>query len=596
VASAVDSPAPAPVSASSEDRRRGPRKRRRAGERGGLESWLLSAPAVAFVFCFFVAPVFVMLLYSFWPSTDTGQIVHQLSLANYRQFFEQSAYWHTLLTSLWLVGLSAALTVALTLPFAYFVANKVRPSHRIAWILVAVMPFWTSYLVRVFSWINIFGENGAASKALSTAGIADHAPKVLELGKPAIVITFVYLLFPFAFLCSYIALERLDPSLREAGGDLGAKPWQVMRRLTLPLVGAGMLAGFAFSFIAMLGDYVTPQLIGGTEGSLYANLMINQFGASGQWGFGAALAILMMVCLLVLFALLRRVTAANYSSAFTRSYTPSRAPFLRLYSFLFLSFLYLPIGLVVLFALNDAPYVGFPITGLTFKWFEQVLENQEVINAFLTSVKLALTAVGLALLLGVPAAIQLARTKGRLRNLRLVALSLPLLIPPAIIALGILLATKALGIERGYWTLVGGHALLVLPLVVLIVMARLEGLDRSQELAAMDLGAKPARTMFSVVLPQILPAIVAAAMLGLALSLDEFILTLLVTKTTTTLPLYIYSALKFQVDPTLDAIAAMTLLLSFALAILGFWINWRFSARRQQQEQPAPQIRNLLPT
>lgn len=572
----------------------GARARRRAGERSGLESWLLSAPAVLFVGCFFVAPVFVMLLYSFWPTTDAGQVVHHLSLSNYRQFFEQSTYWHTLLTSLWLVGIAAALTVGLTLPFAYFVANKVRPARRIAWILVAIMPFWTSYLVRVFSWINIFGENGAAAKALSTVGIAEHAPKILELGKPAIVITFVYLLFPFAFLCSYIALERLDPSLREAGSDLGARPWQVMAKLTLPLVGAGMLAGFAFSFIAMLGDYVTPQLIGGTEGSLYANLMINQFGASGQWGFGAALAILMMVCLLLLFALLRRVTSTSYSSAFTRSFTPSRAPFLRLYSLLFLAFLYLPIGLVVLFALNAAPYVGFPITGLSLKWFEQVLENPEVIDAFWTSVRLSLTAVALALVLGVPAAIQLSRTKGRLRNLRLVALSLPLLIPPAIIALGILLATKALGIERGYWTLVGGHALLVLPLVVLIVMARLEGLDRSQELAAQDLGAKPFKTLYSVVLPQILPAIIAAAMLGLALSLDEFILTLLVTKTTTTLPLYIYSALKFQVDPTLDAIAALTLLLSFALAILGFWINWRFSARRQASQRS--EIGTLLPT
>ncbi|MGV1049652.1 MAG: ABC transporter permease subunit [Solirubrobacterales bacterium] len=558
-----------------------------------MENWLLSAPAVLFVLVCFVAPVFVMVVYSFWPSTDAGEIVHYFSFTNYSQFFEQKTYWNTLLTSLWLVGLASALTVALTLPFAYFVANKVKPSHRTAWILVAVMPFWTSYLIRVFSWINIFGENGAAAKALSTVGVADHAPQVLELGKPAIVITFIYLLFPFAFLCSYIALERLDPSLREAGADLGARPWQVMRRLTLPLVGAGLLAGFAFCFIAMLGDYVTPQLIGGTEGSLYANLMINQFGASGQWGFGAALAIVMMLCLLLLFALLRWVTATNYTSAFTRSYTPGRAPFLRLYSLLFLAFLYLPIGLVILFALNDAPYVGFPITGITTRWFSEVLENPEVIKAFLTSLKLAATAVALALLLGVPAAIQLSRTRGKLRNLRLVVLSMPLLIPPAIIGLGILLATKAAGLDRGYWTLIAGHALLVLPIVVLIVMARLEGLDRSQELAAMDLGARPLRTMFSVVLPQILPAIAAAAMLGLALSLDEFILTLLVTQTTTTLPLFVYSALKFQVDPTLDAIAALTLLLSFALAALGFWINYRFSGRRQSSSQG---VGNLLPT
>src|SRR5436309_1682718 len=125
------------------DFRRGVRAVRPPRLRAGLDSSLLSAPALLFVLLVFIGPMLAMALYSFWPSTDSGQIVHEFTTSNYTRFFEQHAYWHTLLTSAWLAGIAALLTVILTLPFAYFVANKVRPSHRIAWILVAIMPFWT---------------------------------------------------------------------------------------------------------------------------------------------------------------------------------------------------------------------------------------------------------------------------------------------------------------------------------------------------------------------------------------------------------------------------------------------------------------------
>ena len=549
-------------------------------------------PAVFFIGAMFVVPLVVMAVYSFWPSTDSGEIIHHFTLSNYTRFFSEGPYWHTLLRSVELVGVASFLTVVLTLPLAYFVATKVEPRHRVKWILVTIMPFWTSWLIRVFAWINIFGTNGAAAKGLSIVGIS-QTPGFLEAGKPAIVVTFVYLLFPFAFLCSYVALERLDPSLREAAADLGARPWKVFGRITVPLVGAGLLAGFALAFITMMGDYVTPQLVGGTEGSLYSNLAVNQFGASGQWGFGAALAMIMMAFLLAVFAALRRTTSVQGRSTFARGFTPSRAPFLRCYSLAFIAFLYTPIVLVVLFAFNSAPYVGFPIRGLTTHWFSEVLNNPEVIEAFVTSLQIALTAVGIALALGVPAAIQLSRSGGIFRNLRLMTLSLPLLIPPMVIGIGLLLATRA-GIQRGYWTIVAGHTLFVLPLVVLIVLARLEGLDSSQELAAMDLGAHPLRAVTTVVLPQIWPAIAAAAMLGIAVSLDEFIFTALVTVNTTTLPLYMYSALKFQIEPTLNAIATLVLALSFGLALIGLWINSGVLGRRRKASQVA--VGELLPT
>jgi spermidine/putrescine transport system permease protein len=588
--------APGPAVAGRARRDKPPRSRRRLG----LDHPLLSTPAVVFVVIGFVLPMLVLVVYSFWPTTNDGQIVHDFTFANYDRFFSDATYARVLLRTFWIVGLSSLLTVALTFPFAYFVALKVAPRRRILWILLAIMPFWTSYLIRVFSWLNIFGNGGAGNKALMGLGITDEPVGLFAPGTGSIIITFIYLLFPLAFLTTYVALERTDPSLRHAAADLGARSWQAMLRVTLPLAATGLLAGFAFAFISMMGDYVTPRLIGGTDGALYANLVTNQFGASVQWGYGAVLAVVMLVSVFCFLALLRRVIGARPAGEFSRRFEPEPAPFLRLYSIGFLLFLYLPVALVVLFAFNDAPYVGFPITGLTTHWFGDALDNPDAVRAFQTSLQVAGLAVGFSILIGTPAAIQLARTRGFGRNLRLALLSLPLVVPPVVIGLGIIIGLNALGIGRNFWFVVAGHTLLVLPVVVLIIMARLEGIDQNQELAAMDLGARPWRALLSVTVPQALPAIIAAAMLGFAISMDEFIMTFLITQTTTTLPLYIYGSLRFSVDPSLDAIAAMVLAGSLAISVLAALVaggaqGLRGRRSRRNDEASQQSITDLIP-
>jgi len=576
---------PAPLPA----RARSPLARLRALRHVGLDHPLMSSPALVFVALAFALPMAVVVLYTFWP-TRSGEVVHDFTLDNYSRLFSESIYVRTLLKTFWIVGLSSLITVAATFPFAYFVATKVRPSRRMAWILLAVLPFFTSYLIRVFSWLNIFGTQGAANKAVAALGLSDQPLGVFEQGTAAIIITFVYLLFPLAFLTSYVTLERMDPGLREAAADLGARPWQVLAKVTLPLSATGLLAGFSFAFIAMVGDYVTPRLIGGTKGSLFSNLMINQFGLSVQWGYGATLALALLVSILILLVVLRIAVGTRPAGEFTRRYERQRSPFLAAYSTAFVLFLYLPIALVVLFAFNDAPFVGFPITGFTTDWFSQVLDNPDVINAFYTSLEVAGWSVLLATLLGVPAAVQLARTSGRARNLRLTALTLPLLVPPVVLGLGIIIGLNAIGVARGFWLIVLGHVLLILPIVVLVVLARLEGMDQNQELAAMDLGAPPWRALLSVTAPQAFPAIVAAAMLGFALSMDEFILTFLVTSTTTTLPLYVYSSLRFEISPSLDAISTLILSGSLLITLLAavVLVGTRSVRGRHRRNRPRP--------
>jgi len=546
------------------ERRAKPKRRAR-----GLNSPWLPLPAVGLVVVAFLLPLLILVVYSFWPTVD-GEVVRQFTLDNYKRFFESSTYWQSLLRSFLFVGIAAAITVAATFPFAYYVATKARPSRRLFWILIATIPFWTSYLIRVFAWLNLLGDGGLINEALMQIGLISDPLGVLGPGKPAIVITFIYLLFPLTFLTTYIAIERMNPAMFEAASDLGARRWRRFTGVTLPIASSGLVGGFILAFIAMMGDYVTPQLIGGTEGTLYANLVINQFGNSLQWGFGSTLALLLLVSVFLLLAIMR-VTAGTTDSAgeYTGAFTHKRSPVLFAYSAVFLVCLYVPIGLLMLFAFNDAETVGLPFAGFTTRWFEAVFSNLVLQDALITSLQVAVVSVGVSLVIGSIAAVYLSRTKGWRRNLNLGTIALPLFLPPVVLGLAIIIGLNALGLDRGLWTIIVGHTVLTLPIVTLLVMIRLEGLDRNHELAAMDLGARPWTAFLQVTLPQALPGIVAAAMISFAISLDEFIMTFLITGSETTLPLYIYGSLRFGLSPELNAISSLIVFVSFAFVFAG---------------------------
>lgn len=539
----------------------------------GGTAWL-SLPAVAVVAVGFVLPLIVVLLYSFRPTVD-GQVARTFTVGNYLRFFATDTYWQSLLRTVLFVGLASAVTVAVAFPLAYFVATKVAPRRRMLWVLLAAIPFLTSYLIRVMAWLNLLGSNGLINTALMRLGLVDEPVGALKTGPVAIIIAFTYLLFPLAFLTAYIALERVNPAMYEAASDVGAGSWQRFRHITLPLSMNGIVGGFILSFIAMLGDYVTPQMIGGTSGTLYANLIINQFGNSMQWGFGSTLALMLLVSIFLLLALLRLTGAAPTLGAASGAYVKRRAPILTGYAVITLAFLYVPMGLLALFAFNDSPSVGLPFKEFTTDWFASLLGNGVLHDALITSLEVAAAAATISLVLGTAAAVYTSRATGPWRNLSVTTIALPLLLPPMILGMAIIIALNAIGVERGLWTIILGHTIITLPLVTLIVTIRLEGLDRNYELAAQDLGARPRTVFVRVVLPQIAPGVVAAAMIAIATSLDEFIMTFLVTGTDSTLPLYIFGSLRFGLSPELTALATLILAVSLGLLILGALIGLR---------------------
>jgi spermidine/putrescine transport system permease protein len=225
-----------------------------------------------------------------------------------------------------------------------------------------------------------------------------------------------------------------------------------------------------------------------------------------------------------------------------------------------LAFLYLPIAFLVLFSFETAETPGLPITGLTLRWYEQLLHDSSIQTAVLTSVEVAVVVTIIATIIGTMVAFPLVRGGVRAPGTLRLLFTMPIMIPGVLIGIGLLIFFRqALHLQLGLYTVVAGHLVFTVPFVVLIVAARLQGFDRRLEWAAADLGASPLRSLRHIVLPLIAPAILAGALLCVTLSIDEFVITFFTIGPQQTLPLFIYTQIKFGVTPEVNAVATVIL-------------------------------------
>ena len=192
-------------------------------------------------------------------------------------------------------GAVTVATVLLAFPIAYFVSFHVRPERKSLWLFLITIPFWTSYLIRVFLWKVILGYNGVLNSGLSGLGLIDEPLTFILYNANAVVITLAHAFAPFAILPIFVALERIDRSLLEAGRDLGETKLMTFWRVTLPLAMPGVVAAVLIVFIPTIGDYVTPRLVGGPNGLMIANMIQTQFLKLNNAPMGAALAVVAML-------------------------------------------------------------------------------------------------------------------------------------------------------------------------------------------------------------------------------------------------------------------------------------------------------------
>ncbi|HVE03198.1 MAG TPA: ABC transporter permease, partial [Rhizomicrobium sp.] len=203
------------------------------------------------------------------------------------------------LRSLEISSLVTAITVLLAYPMAYFVAFRVEKS-KFVWLVLLTIPFWTSYLLRVFAWKVILGYNGVVNSGLMSLGLIHQPLEFLLYNPTAVVVALAHAWAPFAILPIYVSLEKIDRSLLEAAADLGDGTVRRFFRVTLPLSMPGVIAAAVVIFVPTTGDYVTPSLVGGSNGVMIANIIEVQFDKVGNWPLGAALAMASMATVAVL--------------------------------------------------------------------------------------------------------------------------------------------------------------------------------------------------------------------------------------------------------------------------------------------------------
>ncbi len=261
-------------------------------------------PAVVLLGGFFLVPLGIIVCYSFWQVIDYN-VVHRWTLDNYHYFFSVGAYVQTMWATLWVSLVATAIALGLAFPFAYWLSRYVPRRLRAPLLVLVVVPFWTSYLLRVYSWLTILGQKGLLNRFLQWTGITDHPIGLFLYDRPAVILVLVYLYFPFAALTLYSSIERFDWDQLRAAMDLGATPLGAIRRILVPQIRPGIVTAVIFVFIPILGEYLTPQIVGGTGGVMIGNLVVNFFQAA-EYTRGAAASLLIAAFILLLLIVFRR--------------------------------------------------------------------------------------------------------------------------------------------------------------------------------------------------------------------------------------------------------------------------------------------------
>jgi spermidine/putrescine transport system permease protein len=260
----------------------------------------LLSPLLLYFALFFFVPMVVLFVYSFWTKTTTD-LVPTFTLSNYAKIFSKALYPRIIWNSLRIGLVTAGICVLASYPVAYALTFKYKRLQDFALYLILISLF-SSYLVRVYAWKTILGTNGLINQILITLGLIEEPVTFLLYSPTSVIITLVFILIPFTVLPIFSSLQNINLDLLEAARDLGANSAQTFFRVILPLSMPGIVSGFTFSFILAAGDYVTPQMVGGTSGLMIGRIVADQFGMIYDWPFGSALSYSTILLLILVVA------------------------------------------------------------------------------------------------------------------------------------------------------------------------------------------------------------------------------------------------------------------------------------------------------
>lgn len=615
---------------------------------------LLASPTSLWLVVFFLLPLLIMLGVSFLTrGQNPSDYDVPLTLSNYEAVFSQPEF-ATLERSVSIAFQSTLICFIIGYPLAFFISTRRSRAFRQICLFLVILPFWTNFLVRTYAWQIILGRRGVISENLREAAasypwVADvlnflsiELPLDILNTERAVLIGLVYGFLPFMVLPIYAAVERFNFQMVEAAHDLGANDWSAFLRIVFPLTLPGVVAGWILVFIPSIGAFVTPALLGGTQGFMIGNLITRQFRDNGgSWPLGSAASIVIMA--IVMIALLiyqryarddvgtrgthpisRRLSAISAWISDTLLENLIRLPsqifqlsqrwkirrdmairwigkiglaFNPIFSYVFLWF---PIVILVMYSFNDSRRSGGSWQGFTTRWYENIVEGvrgtgsqfstEQMLDSVQTSLTVAVIATLLATILGTMVSLALERYRFRGKNPLDALLYLPVVIPDITMGISLLVffkiafdAIESLSGDRpfpGTTNVIIAHIAFNISFVAIVVRARLTDMNPRLEEAARDLGANEWRTFWRVTYPLLLPGILAGALLAFTLSLDDFVVTFFVGGgTVTTLTVYVWGLVRRSVPPEINAISTLMILASTLLIVLSLILQGRNAAQ-----------------
>ena len=548
-----------------------------------LPGYAQLSPTLLVLICALGLPIFTLVLYSFWSQ----EYVH----------IDTAFSWKKLRSLLRQMGLRQAPSPLDThvshgddhhrtfwrIRFAYFLAFKVT-KNKLTWLILLSLPFWTSYLLRVLAWKIMLGNSGVINSTLMDLGLLEGPLEFLLYSRFAVILTLVHAWAAFAILPIYVSLSKIDHSLLEAAADLGESPVRRFLRVTLPLSMPGVIVAAVIQFIPTVGDYITPMMVGGPRGIMFGQIIAAQFGPAYNWPLGAALTIIMMLTIATIVltfiwvaqsGTVRRremeLVAAPRESTFHqgRRFGP-----LHVYMLFYLVFLYTPSVMLPIFSFNDSIQMVLPLQDFTLKWYQGIPGTPGLLEALGNSLKVATCVAFVTTTLATFAAKALTRYRMPGQSLALGFIMLPMVMPGIILAVGLLVLALAVGVPLSLWTVGIAHVVATVPFSTLVIRARFEGLAKNLEESALDLGENGWMTFWRVTFPLILPGVGASLLLSFTTSFDEFLFALFLGGNELTLPVFMWTQVRFpQTLPTVLALGSCIFLGSILLIGTAEWLR-----------------------
>ncbi|MFD0884477.1 ABC transporter permease subunit [Streptosporangium algeriense] len=564
--------------------------------------WLTLVPLLVVLTLLFVVPLCSLLVDSF----RGGQ---GLTLENYQEQVTSPVFWRAMRRTLVIAALSTGICVALGYCMAYALTRMPR-RLRGALMVVVLVPYFTSILIRSYAWIAILAPSGLVARTLALVGV--DSPPDLVFNQTGMLIGTVQILLPLALLPIYSVMSGIDRAAVRAAQSLGASPavahWHVYR----PATSSAVLAAAALVFISTLGFYVTPALLGGPGDTLIAQSILVQFSNLVDPAGAAAQAVLLLVVVLALFVVLFRYLAPSLSIGGADGSTPSRPrrnpderyerlrdlrarvldtvldvvgrlrlPILVGGWLAGAALLVTPLVVVAIWSFSDATYLIFPPEEYSTRWFADYLADESWIDSTLLSLGIASASAAISVVIGGLGAFGLVRGPRRSRVPVAVLVAMPMIVPPMIYSLGFFMLVAPHGLVGTRLGLVLPYVVLGLPFAVSITAAALRNLDVRLENAARSLGAGPLSVLRHVLLPALRPALVSGFVFAFLAAFDDVVVaTFMSGPTAVTLPLRMFQDIKLEVSPRTAVVAVVLLGAGAAAVLLRFVMAWLVRAIR----------------